>query len=469
MGNQSNSKVKFSGDFVITCEKNFYFPGEQINMKIYIKSDIPLKNGLLTFEIIQTEFWKGMKVSPILKTKEMQNETNSNILFTQTLQFNQLTDKALISKGLEIPFTIQLPNYMLPSLEYIIIDQLAYIRTNLVVKLNEINLIKNVFLMINKPISPLSTPLKFSVQLGKILGFFGSNNGIIEVSYPANNYTFHTSIPLNFHVNIDNENITSITTRLVRKISFFHKGKSDSVIELKDDLVKIDTEIKNKISDFNLNIQVIEPESIFNKYVVNYSGIRVPQKNQLIYLIPSIETSIIKVEYYIKIKPNYDSIINLKKTELKLPLSISHQSINDSKNRNVQLENILNNEITRINSIEIDPNIFEQLPDMNTVLGENQNINQPNMNYQQDMSNQQNMNMNYQQDMNMSNPQNINMSNQINMNYQQNMNMSNPQNINMSNQQNMNYQQNMNMSNPQNINMSNQQNIPPENFSYPQL
>ena len=447
MGNQSNSKVKFSGDFVITCEKNFYFPGEQINMKIYIKSDIPLKNGLLTFEIIQTEFWKGMKVSPILKTKEMQNETNSNILFTQTLQFNQFTDNALISKGLEIPFTIQLPNYMLPSLEYIIIDQLAYIRTNLVVKLNEINLIKNVFLMINKPISPLSTPLKFSVQLGKILGFFGSNNGIIEVSYPANNYTFHTSIPLNFHVNIDNENITSITTRLVRKISFFHKGKSDSVIELKDDLVKIDTEIKNKISDFNLNIQVIEPESIFNKYVVNYSGIRVPQKNQLIYLIPSIETSIIKVEYYIKIKPNYDSIINLKKTELKLPLSISHQSINDSKNRNVQLENILNNEITRINSIEIDPNIFEQLPDMNTVLGENQNINQPNMNYQQDMSNQQNMNMNYQQDMNMSNPQNINMSNQINMNYQQNMNMSNPQNINM----------------------SNQQNIPPENFSYPQL
>ena len=327
MGNQSNSKVKFSGDFVITCEKNFYFPGEQINMKIYIKSDIPLKKGLLTFEIIQNEFWKGMKVSPILKTKEMQNETNSNILFTQTLQFNQFTDNALISKGLEIPFTIQLPNYMLPSLEYIIIDQLAYIRTNLVVKLNEINLVKNVFLMINKPISPLSTPLKFSVQLGKILGFFGSNNGIIEVSYPANNYTFHTSIPLNFHVNIDNENITSITTRLVRKISFFHKGKSDSVIELKDDLVKIDSEIKNKISDFNLNIQVIEPESIFNKYVVNYSGIRVPQKNQLIYLIPSIETSIIKVEYYIKIKPNYDSIINLKKTELKLPLSISHQSL----------------------------------------------------------------------------------------------------------------------------------------------
>ncbi len=387
MGNQSNSKVKFSGDFVITCEKNFYFPGEQINMKIYIKSDIPLKNGLLTFEIIQTEFWKGMKVSPILKTKEMQNETNSNILFTQTLQFNQFTDNALISKGLEIPFTIQLPNYMLPSLEYIIIDQLAYIRTNLVVKLNEINLSKNVFLMINKPISPLSSPLKFSVQLGKILGFFGGNNGIIEVSYPANNYSFYTSIPLNFHVNIDKENIISITTRLVRKISFFHKGKNDSVIELKDDLVKIDSEIKNKISDFNLNIQVIEPENIFNKYVVNYSGIRVPQKNQLIYLIPSIETSIIKVEYYIKIRPNYDSIINFKKAELKLPLSISHQSVNDSKNMNNQLENILSNEITRINSIHIDPNIFEQLPDMNTVLGENQNINQQNMN----MNNQQNI------------------------------------------------------------------------------
>ena len=429
MGGNSSKEVKFIGQFIITCEKNFYYPGEQINMKIYIKSDNPLKKGLLTFEIIQNEFWKGMKVSPILKTKEIQNEINSNIIFTQTLQFNELINNTLISKGIEIPYTIQLPNYMLPSLEYLIIDQLAYIRTNLVVKLNEINLSKNVFLMINKPISPLSSPLKFSVQLGKILGFFGSNNGIIEVSYPANNYSFYTSIPLNFHVNIDKENIISITTRLVRKISFFHKGKNDSVIELKDDLVKIDSEIKNKISDFNLNIQVIEPENIFNKYVVNYSGIRVPQKNQLIYLIPSIETSIIKVEYYIKIRPNYDSIINFKKAELKLPLSISHQSVNDSKNMNNQLENILSNEITRINSIHIDPNIFEQLPDMNTVLGENQNINQQNMN----MNNQQNMNMNNQQNMN------------------------------------MNDQQNMNMNNQQNMNMNNQQNIPPENYSYPKL
>ncbi len=114
---------------------------------------------------------------------------------------------------------------------------------------------------------------------------------------------------------------------------------------------------------------------------------------------------------------------------MKLPLSISHQSVNDSKNMNNQLENILSNEITRINSIHIDPNIFEQLPDMNTVLGENQNINQQNMN----MNNQQNMNMNNQQNMN------------------------------------MNDQQNMNMNNQQNMNMNNQQNIPPENYSYPKL
>ena len=81
MGNHNDSKIKFSGEFIITCEKNFYYPGEQINMKIYIKSDNPLKKGLLTFEIIQNEFWKGMKVSPILKTKEIQNEINSNIIF----------------------------------------------------------------------------------------------------------------------------------------------------------------------------------------------------------------------------------------------------------------------------------------------------------------------------------------------------------------------------------------------------
>ena len=477
MGGNSSKEVKFIGQFIITCEKNFYYPGEQINMKIYIKSELPLKNGLLTFELIQNEFWKGTKISPILKSKETQNDINTTKIFSQTLQFNQLINNPLLSKGIEIPFTIQSPNYMLPSLEYLIIDQLAYIRTNLLVKINEINLEKNVFLMINKPISPLSSPLKFSVQLGKIFGFFGSNNGIIEVSYPTNNYSFYSFIPLNFHVDISNEKIISITTRLVRKISFIHQGKKEGDIILKEDLVKIDTDIKNKISDFNLNIQIKEPESIFNKYVMNYTGIRVPSKDQLIYLIPSVESNIIKVEYYIKIRPNYDTIIDLKKTELKLPLSISHQSINDSNNMNNHLENFLNNEINRINSMPMDPNVFNQLPDMNTVLGENQNINQPNIN----MSNQQNINMSNQPNINMSNQPNnnmnyqpnINMSNQqnINMNYQPNNNMNYQPNNNMNNQpnNNMNNQPNNNMNNQPNNNLNNQQNIPSDNFNYPQL
>ena len=65
-------------------------------------------------------------------------------------------------------------------------------------------------IMIYKPPSCLSSPLKMTFPFSnKILSLFIKDNGVIEVSYPTNNYSFHTSIPLKKGVISNPKNINN--------------------------------------------------------------------------------------------------------------------------------------------------------------------------------------------------------------------------------------------------------------------
>jgi hypothetical protein len=478
MGGNTSSQQNIDGEFKITTHKNLFFPGEQVNLKIYIKTSKTLKTGNLTFQIKQQEFWQGSKTTGLLRNKkEADQDQNTNILYNNQFQFQALINNSNISKGIEIPFTIQLPNYMLPSLEFNIFERFASIRTHLTVKINELGVETFAFLVINKPPSPLNSPLKLSVPLAnKVLGIFGSKHGVIEASYPSNNFSFYTNIPLSIHIDKGKESVNSITTKLVRKIRFLHGGKEESDLLVKDNLIAIESPINSDICDINLNVQVIEPESVINKYINNINGVQVPDKKQLIYLVPSIETNLIKVEYYIKITPNMDALINLKKSELILPLSISHRSINDNNlsvptqmmsmfdqginqiNTNANMMNPMQNEIPDYQTamgIPNNPN-YNQPPNQNYNQPPNQNYNQPpNQNYNQPPN--QNFNPNYNQNYNQ--PQNQN----FNPNYNQNYNLPQNQNFNPNYNQNYNQPQNPNV-NPndnQNVNPNNNQNVNP--------
>ena len=377
MGGNTSSQQNIDGEFKITTHKNLFFPGEQVNLKIYIKTSKTLKTGNLTFQIKQQEFWQGTKTAGLLRNKkEFDQDQNTNILYNNQFQFQALINNSNISKGIEIPFTIQLPNYMLPSLEFNIFERFACIRTHLTVKINELGYETFAFLVINKPPSPLNSPLKLSVPLAnKVLGIFGSKHGVIEASYPSNNFSFYTNIPLSIHIDNGKERVNSITTQLIRKISFLHAGKEVYNLLVKDILCSVESPVNNNIGDINLNLQVIEPESVFNKYINYTNEIIVPDKTQLIYLIPSIETNIIKVEYYVKITPHFNSLINFKKCELNLPLSISHRSINDNNLSNI---NMFEQEINQINGNPniMDPNAYQienDLPDFQSVMGVSDN------------------------------------------------------------------------------------------------
>ena len=493
MGGNTSSQQNIDGEFKITTHKNLFFPGEQVNLKIYIKTSKTLKTGNLTFQIKQQEFWQGTKTAGLLRNKkEFDNDQNTNILYNNQFQFQALINNSNISKGIEIPFTIQLPNYMLPSLEFNIFERFACIRTHLTVKINELGYETFAFLVINKPPSPLNSPLKLSVPLAnKVLGIFGSKHGVIEASYPSNNFSFYTNIPLTIHIDKGKESVNSITTKLVRKIRFLHGGKEESDLLIKDNLIVIESPINSDICDINLNVQVIEPESVINKYINNINGVQVPDKKQLIYLVPSIETNLIKVEYYIKITPNMDALINLKKSELILPLSISHRSINDN-NLSVpsQMMSMFDQGINQINTNANMMNPMQNdIPDYQTAMGipnnpnynqpPNQNYNQPpNQNYNQPLNQNYNLppNQNYNQPPNQNfNPNyNQNFNQPPNPNYNQNFNPNNNPNINPNDNQNVNATNNPNVNpndnqnNPSNEVQNNQGTVNPDGtFNYP--
>jgi hypothetical protein len=377
MGGTISLKRKINYEFKVTTQKNIFYPGEDVRIKIYIKASKTLKSGNITFQITQQEYWEGKKVVGLLKNKKvLDKEQNTNIIYNNQFQFHELINNKNILEGFEISFSIQLPNYMLPSIEYSINERLAYIRTYLMVRINELNYETFSFLLIKKPTSPLPSPLKISALItNKLLSILKNKNGIIEASYPSNNFSFYTNIPLSIHIDNGKERVNSITTQLIRKISFLHAGKEVNNLSVKDILCSVESPVNNNIGDINLNLQVIEPESVFNKYINYTNEIIVPDKTQLIYLIPSIETNIIKVEYYVKITPHFNSLINFKKCELNLPLSISHRSINDNNLSNI---NMFEQEINQINGNPniMDPNAYQienDLPDFQSVMGVSDN------------------------------------------------------------------------------------------------
>ena len=371
MGNDESIK-KFKGEFQIKTNKNFYFPGENISLTIFIKNPKPLKEAIFTFKIYQREYWEVNKTN-IINIKSLDKEENINNVYSETRQFYELINNKEISKGIELAFNIQLPNYLIPSLEYPLYEKMACVRTYIIISLNELLIEKKFYLMINKPPSSLSSPLKMTFPFSnKILSLFIKNNGIIEATYPTNNYSFYNNIPLNLHIDLGKENVSSITTKLIRKVKFLHNGKENNDLLFKDELFTIDTQITQKVTDINLNILICEPENIFNKYIYNPDGIQVLDKTQLIYLVPSIDTNLIKVEYYIQLIPNFNSLINVnfKKKEMKIPLLISHHSIYDENNKfNNSIINSVEKGIKEINSnIEIN-----EIPSYEEVMNQSQN------------------------------------------------------------------------------------------------
>ena len=98
--------------------------------------------------------------SPIL-VLQIENKQNSNMTWQKyklNLRNSHLKNLSL-SKGVSIPFSIQLPSYVIPSLEYSLVDRQAFIRNELHVRIEELNAFACVYIVIKKPAMILNSPL----------------------------------------------------------------------------------------------------------------------------------------------------------------------------------------------------------------------------------------------------------------------------------------------------------------------
>ena len=334
----------------INLKNNIYFPGEIIKGHIYLKSGNFLNKGVIIYTIYGQE-----KITQNNKYKIECN--NSTKIFYSSLQYPGLI-KYSILKGISIPFQIDLPSYILPSFEFSIItnnnNNYGYIKHFLQIEIPELNLIKQKFIIIRRPMIKLNSPLSFESERNeKIFGLFNKGSPLLKTSFDKNYYFFNEEIILKINFNNNNSklNIKFIRIKLIRNIIFKLKENNDNSkindLIFSDELFcksinineKMDINDKNKDIIFEEKIKIKEPENIFNKHNVDYLNLGLRDKSNLILFLPSFDSSLFKCEYIINIEGIYDTLFPIDNLIINMPISVYHKIKGNSKNNEFNLFN----------------------------------------------------------------------------------------------------------------------------------
>ena len=351
MKSLSHSSSIGKPEMKIYLNNNIYFPGETFKGKLFLKSGNFFEKGIIIYEIYGQE-----KINEINKYNIECN--NSTKIYYISLEYPNLINYSL-SNGIEIPFEIILPSYILPSFEYSINkNNYGYIKYYLQVEISELNLIKQKFIIIRRPNIKLNSPLIFKSERNeKMLGIFNKGCPILNASFDKNYYYFNEEIIVKISYNNNNSkfNIKNINVKLIRNIIFKLKENNENknIIFLDDknkekieDFIfydelfykninmndKLDMNNKNKDINFDVKIKLEEPENIFNKNNVDYLNLGLNDKSNLILFLPSFDSSLFKCEYMIKIEGIYDTIFPIQNIIINMPISVYHKREGDEDN-----------------------------------------------------------------------------------------------------------------------------------------
>ena len=365
MGNSSDIEItEGEPKLNIILDKYDFFPGEELKGKLRLQSYNLLKKGLFFYQLFNNEHYSYKN-----KDNSLVEENKINSIIIQSLTFPELIDYSL-TKGIDIPFSINLPIDMIPSFEYSRKKEIIYNRNYLRVKVEELKLISQKFIIIKKPFKLLKE-LSFSASKNEnILGIFNKGNIFLKASYERSCYEFFGKIPIEIIIINDsskNIDIIKIHTQFLRNIKFknlkdgdakdmiFNDILSNSEISINKQLEKNGKELK-----YNIDINIEEPECIFNTHKIeafhfNYFDIK--SKYDLIKLIPDINTNLFVCEYKIKIECIYKSILKNENICIYMPVSICHEKnivLKDNKSDNNPpiKEEISKIEITREKNIK---------------------------------------------------------------------------------------------------------------------
>jgi len=351
----TNKKVNYGKpEMKIDLKNNIYFPGEIVKGHIYLKSGNYLNKGVIIYTIYGQE-----KITRNNKYKIECN--NSTKIFYSSLQYPGLI-KYSILKGITIPFQIDLPSYILPSFEFSVItnnnNNYGYIKNYLQIEIPELNLVKQKFIIIRRPMIKFNSPLSFQNEINsKIFGLFNKGSPILKTSFDKNFYFFNEEIIIKINFNNNNSKfcIKCIKIKLIRNVVFkLKENNDDSKI---NDLIfsdklfcksinineKVDLNDKNKDIIFEEKIKIKEPESVFNKHSVDYLNLGLRDKSNLILFLPSFDSSLFKCEYLISIEGIYHTLFRINNIIINMPISVYHK-IEGSNNKDNEF-NLFNSNI----------------------------------------------------------------------------------------------------------------------------
>ena len=328
----------------INLKNNIYFPGEIIRGKIFLKSGNFFKKGIIIYEIYGQE--------QIKENKYNMEFNNSTKIFYSSLEYPGLINYSL-SSGIQIPFEINLPSYILPSFEFSQYymnnkNSYGYIKNFIQIEIPELNLIKQKFIIFRRPLLKLNSPLSFQAERNeKLFGIFNKGCPILITSYNKNYYHFNEIIPLKITLNNNNSkfDINNINIKLIRNVVFKLKDNcSDKKIEdiiFTDELFNKSINLIEKKDNKNANIinieekiKIEEPEKIFNKHNIDYLSLGLRDKSKLILFLPSFDSSLFKCEYIIKIIGIYDTIFPVSNLIINMPISVYHNEEERIKENN---------------------------------------------------------------------------------------------------------------------------------------
>ena len=348
MGTESTNVItKGEPSLIIILDKYDYFPGEEFKGILRLQSYNFLKKGLFFYQIFSNEYYSYKDKD---KGYSLLEENKINSIIIQSLTYPELIDYSL-TKGIDIPFLINLPNDMIPSFEYSRKKGIIYNKYYLKVKVVELNLISQIFIIIKKPFKLLKE-LSFSANKNEnFLGIFNKGNLFLKASYKKSCYEFFEKIPIEIIIiNYSNKNIDiiKINIQFIRNIKFknvkdgdskdmiFNDILSNSEISINKELEKNGKELK-----YNIDINIEEPESIFNTHkieAVDFRYFDIKTKYDLIKLIPDINSNLFMCEYKIKIECIYKSILKYENLCIYMPVSVCHKNnivLKYNKNDNI--------------------------------------------------------------------------------------------------------------------------------------
>ena len=359
--NYNNSNIKYV-NVNIEFNSSFLFPGEILTGIIKLSSKkVKFNSGNVTFRISQSELWNIPYIKSsvpiinnlnyIINNDQPIIQNNLQEVYRNTLCYKNLIGKDL-SKGEILQFNINLPTYILPSFEYSMYDKKAFIRTFIDVIFNDWNVKKTYILIIKKPITSINSPLSVMWKgNSKLLGLFKSDDLKLEVNFPSNTYTFFNVIPLTVNFTGKAKDIKYMYVKLIRRVKFLEHGKKTKY-EYEDILFEqTENNIQNTMNLF-YSIPLMDPVNVFNKYDINFNQIQMNDRTQMINFIPSVNSSMIICEYFIKVKAKLDSLIHKESPFVEMPIDVNHvntANMNYYQNNAPNGLNAFNNQLNQIN------------------------------------------------------------------------------------------------------------------------